>query len=68
MDWTWVAPPIDVRALFPAERLELLSVLRDLKAAGWRRLTACPGWTVHDLAAHRVHDYLAVRPVDGGSP
>jgi uncharacterized protein (TIGR03083 family) len=58
VDWTWVGPPIDVRALFPAERLELLSVLRDLNAAGWRRPTACPGWTVHDLAAHLVHDYL----------
>jgi hypothetical protein len=54
----WIGPPIDVRALFPVERLELLSVLRALDAAEWRRATACPGWSVHDIATHLVHDYL----------
>ena len=58
MDWAWVGPPIDVRALFPVERLELLSVLRALDAADWPRATGCPGWSVHDIAAHLVHDYL----------
>jgi uncharacterized protein (TIGR03083 family) len=58
MSWDWVGPPIDVRALFPAERRELLALLRALEAPDWQRATACPGWTVHDITAHVVHDYI----------
>jgi uncharacterized protein (TIGR03083 family) len=58
VDWAWVGAPIDVRALFPVERLQLLTVLRALDAPEWGRATACPGWTVHDIAAHLVHDYV----------
>jgi uncharacterized protein (TIGR03083 family) len=58
MDWDWVGPPIDVRALFPAERRELLALLHELEAPDWQRATVCPGWTVHDITAHVVHDYI----------
>lgn len=40
------------------ERRELLSVLRDLSPAEWRRATVAPGWTVHDITAHLVHDLV----------
>jgi uncharacterized protein (TIGR03083 family) len=58
MDWSWAGPPLDVRPLFPAERAELLALLGSLEPADWQRATVCPGWRVHDVAAHLVHDYL----------
>jgi uncharacterized protein (TIGR03083 family) len=58
MDWSWVGPPLDVRPLFPRERAELLTLLRGLDATDWQRQTVCPGWTVHDVVAHVVHDYI----------
>ncbi len=58
MDWDWVGPPIDVRPLFPVERRELLTLLRGLDGDAWRRPTVCPGWTVHDITAHLVHDHV----------
>jgi uncharacterized protein (TIGR03083 family) len=58
MDWSWAGPPIDARAQFAAERAALISLLGSLDAADWRRATVCPGWTVHDIVAHVVHDYL----------
>jgi len=58
MDWSWAGPPIDVRAQFPLERAELLALLHDLGPADWERPTVCPGWRVHDVVAHLVHDYL----------
>lgn len=58
MDWSWAGPPLDVRSLFPRERTELLTMLGSLDPADWQRSTSCPGWLVHDVAAHLVHDYL----------
>lgn len=49
--------PIDVRHLFPVERRLLLDLLEGLVPADWTRPTVCPGWTVHDIAAHVLHDY-----------
>ena len=64
MPWTHIGPPIDVRPLFPVERAELLALLETLDEAAWHAPTVCPGWDVHDLAAHVVHDYL--RRLSGG--
>jgi uncharacterized protein (TIGR03083 family) len=58
MDWSWAGPALDVRPLFPRERAELLALLESLDPADWQRSTVCPGWHVHDIAAHLVHDYL----------
>ena len=58
VDWTRIGPPIDVRRMFPVERDELLTLLGSLTEADWLAPTVCPGWTVHDLTAHIVHDYL----------
>jgi len=58
MDWSWAGPPIDARAQFPLERSELLSLLSSMASADWQRATVCPGWSVHDIAAHVAHDYL----------
>ncbi|HEY5355010.1 MAG TPA: maleylpyruvate isomerase family mycothiol-dependent enzyme [Streptosporangiaceae bacterium] len=58
MDWSWAGPPLDTRPLFPLERAELVAVLRQLDAGDWQRPTVCPGWCVHDVTAHVVHDYL----------
>lgn len=58
MDWSWVGPPLDTRPLFPLERAEFVALLRQLDPVDWYRSTVCPGWRVHDVAAHVVHDYL----------
>ena len=58
MDWSWAGPPLDVRPLFPRERAELLALLRGLGPSDWQRPTVCPGWRVHDVVAHVVHDYI----------
>jgi uncharacterized protein (TIGR03083 family) len=58
VNWRWAGPPIDARPQFPRERAELLTLLAQLDAADWRRATVCPGWNVHDIVAHVVHDYL----------
>ncbi|WIX81421.1 maleylpyruvate isomerase family mycothiol-dependent enzyme [Amycolatopsis carbonis] len=51
-------PPIDVLPLFAREEQALVSVLTDLDAGQWAAPTACPGWTVHDVAAHILGDKL----------
>ncbi|WP_212735514.1 maleylpyruvate isomerase N-terminal domain-containing protein [Herbidospora galbida] len=48
---------IDVRRLFPVERRALLDLLDGLSPDDWTRPTVCPGWDVHDVVAHLVHDY-----------
>lgn len=58
MDWTWAGPALDVRPLFPRERAEFIGLLQALDTADWQRPTVCPGWRVHDVTAHVVHDYL----------
>ncbi|MEU0805834.1 maleylpyruvate isomerase family mycothiol-dependent enzyme [Streptomyces sp. NPDC005970] len=56
--------PLDVRPLFPVDRSALLDLLTALDQADWRRPTVCPGWDVHDLVAHLLHDHL--RRLSGG--
>ncbi|MFI1847541.1 maleylpyruvate isomerase family mycothiol-dependent enzyme [Streptomyces sp. NPDC020480] len=64
MDLTWLGPPLDVRPLFPVDRGALLDLLTALDPADWRRPTGCPGWDVHDVVAHLLHDHL--RRLSGG--
>jgi uncharacterized protein (TIGR03083 family) len=45
-------PPVDLRPLISAERVELLSFLRSLDESGWAAPTANAGWNVHDVALH----------------
>ncbi len=49
-------PRIDTLHLFPGERAALLDVLGDLSPAEWDLPTACPGWSVKDVAAHLLGD------------
>ena len=49
-------PPISVVELFTGEREALLTLLAGLSAAEWALPTACPGWSVHDLALHLLGD------------
>jgi uncharacterized protein (TIGR03083 family) len=58
VDWSWAGPSLDVRPLFPRERAEMLTLLGGLDSSGWQRPTVCPGWSVHDVVAHVVHDYI----------
>jgi uncharacterized protein (TIGR03083 family) len=44
--------PIAVVALFPEERGHLLRLLAALSDEQWSTPTACPGWTVKDVALH----------------
>jgi uncharacterized protein (TIGR03083 family) len=37
-----------------AERAALAALLADLPDADWAHHTLCPGWTVHDIAAHVI--------------
>lgn len=58
MDWSRIGPPEDVRPLLPEVRAGLTGLLRELPPDDWARPTVCPGWTVHHLTGHIVHDYL----------
>jgi uncharacterized protein (TIGR03083 family) len=49
-------PRIDTLHLFPGERAALLGVLGALSPAEWELPTACPGWSVKDVAAHLLGD------------
>ena len=62
--------PVDVLALQPAERSELLELLAGLSAEDWARPTACPGWSVHDVALHMLGSDLGTpsRIRDGFRP
>ncbi|MEV0234009.1 maleylpyruvate isomerase family mycothiol-dependent enzyme [Nonomuraea sp. NPDC050786] len=51
-------PAVDVRPLFPRERQAMLDLLGALSPADWARATVCPGWDVHDVAAHVLNDYM----------
>lgn len=55
-------PPIDARTLLTAERTELVRFLGALDGDAWQAPTACPGWSIHDVALH-----LVVRRTAGGS-
>jgi uncharacterized protein (TIGR03083 family) len=43
---------VDTRPLLPRLREELTSLLAGLSGEDWERATACPGWSVHAVAAH----------------
>lgn len=45
-------PPLDVRPLLRDERARLLDLLAGLDAAQWTASTACPAWSVKDIALH----------------
>ena len=44
--------PVQSVHLFPPLSAELIALLGQLQPADWQRPTACPGWTVKDVAAH----------------
>jgi uncharacterized protein (TIGR03083 family) len=50
--------PLDLRPLFVLERAALREVLTGLTAAEWALPTVCPGWDVHDVVAHVLHDHI----------
>jgi uncharacterized protein (TIGR03083 family) len=50
--------PVNVLDLFPDERRHLLALLFSLSREQWDAPTACPGWSVKDLAAHILADGL----------
>jgi uncharacterized protein (TIGR03083 family) len=56
--WARLGPPLDVRPLFAGDRGRLLTLLRSLRPDAWSRPTGCPGWDVHDLVSHVLHDHL----------
>ena len=43
---------VDARPLLPRLRGELTALLASLPGDDWAHPTACPGWSVHDLATH----------------
>lgn len=54
----------DTRPLFPRERALLPDLPTGLDGEEWSAPTVCPGWDVHDVAAHVLHDYT--RRLSGG--
>src|SRR5918911_290122 len=53
------ADPIAVLDLFPELRRGLLALLTALSARQWQLPTACPGWSVKDVALHLLGGDLA---------
>ncbi len=66
---------MDARPLLPGLRAELVALLAGLARSDWALPTACPGWSVHDVAAHLLgvelgnvsvrRDRWALGPGDG---
>lgn len=54
-------PPgrVDVLDVLPDERDALVALLHELSHSEWSRGTVCPGWNVHDVAAHILGTDLA---------
>ncbi len=50
------AKPVLTAYLFPGLLQELIDVLETLAPEEWDLPTPCPGWSVHDLAAHILGD------------
>jgi uncharacterized protein (TIGR03083 family) len=63
-------PPIIVVHLFPEILEELLDLLSSLSAEEWDMPTACPSWSVKDVAQHLLGDDIGIlsRKRDGYSP
>lgn len=53
-----LGPPSDLRYLLSPERQALLDLLESLTPADRTATTVCPGWSVHDVALHVLHDDL----------
>ena len=53
------AKPVLTAHLFPGLLQELIDVLETLAPEEWDLPTPCPGWSVHDLAAHILGDEVA---------
>lgn len=51
-------PRVDLRPLFPKLRRGFLDLLTSLSDEEWQAPTVCPGWTVHDVVTHVLHDHL----------
>lgn len=51
----------DVWPIVHAERAALIADLELLEDARWAQASLCPGWTVHDVAAHLVDTALTTR-------
>ena len=52
--------PIYTLDLFPEIHTQLLHILSSLTREEWSAPTACPGWSVKDIAAHMIADDLSV--------
>lgn len=63
----WDQPSRDVRPLIRDERAALLSLLAELDAEMWQATTACPGWTVKDVALHITQGDVGVLARDRDS-
>jgi len=51
--------PVLAVSLLPELLEHLIGVLKALEPAGWDAPTVCPGWSVHDLAAHILGDHVS---------
>jgi uncharacterized protein (TIGR03083 family) len=62
--------PLDIVPVLPAERAQLLALLRTLAPADWARPTECPAWSVHGIALHVLGDDLSLlsRQRDDAAP
>jgi uncharacterized protein (TIGR03083 family) len=52
--------PIRTEELFLEERSALLQLLDALPVEQWANPTACPGWSVHDVALHLLGDDIGI--------
>jgi mycothiol maleylpyruvate isomerase-like protein len=59
-----------VTHLFPPERASLVELLASLGVDQWQAPTACPGWSVKDVALHLLGDDIGLlsRRRDGVAP
>ena len=59
---------IETLHLFPGERAALLELLEEPDFEEWDAPTACPGWSVKDVAAHLLGDDVGRLCAGGTAP
>ncbi|HEY8472600.1 MAG TPA: maleylpyruvate isomerase family mycothiol-dependent enzyme [Natronosporangium sp.] len=57
-DTSWLGPAIDVRPVLAEQQAAFIDLLQQLAPAEWAGPTVCPGWSVKDVAAHVLGDYV----------
>jgi uncharacterized protein (TIGR03083 family) len=58
LDWDALGEPIKAGPYLNRERSSLLALIASFQDDDWKKQTVCPGWDVHALVRHIIHNDL----------